>query len=74
MGDDVSDEVGVTHYGEVEPPVLVDAGLPAISGFIVLLGVQRGMPEILLKRLTCLNNAFRTWGGASRKAAWARGR
>jgi hypothetical protein len=45
--------------------------LPAISGFIVLLGVQRGMPEILLKRLTCLKNAFRTWGGASRKAAWA---
>ena len=47
VGDEFEDTIRVVNDFEVEPPVLVDPGLPAVIGFIILLGPQGGMLEIL---------------------------
>ena len=43
------DNVRVAGYRKVEAPVLVDTSLPEVGRPVVLLGVQRGMVQILLK-------------------------
>ena len=40
MRNDVGDEVNITVNKKVESPVEIDTGLPEVTGFIVLLGVQ----------------------------------
>ena len=44
MGDHVKDNAGVALDDEIESPVLVDASLPQVLRFVVLLGVEGGMP------------------------------
>src|ERR1035441_309987 len=46
MGNDIADDVGVAHHVEIEPLVLVDASLPAVPCFVVLLGVKRRVLEV----------------------------
>jgi len=46
VGDHFGDNVGVVNNLEIEPPVLVDASLPSILRFVILLGVQRRVVEI----------------------------
>jgi hypothetical protein len=43
----VEDDVGVAGDDEIEPPIVVCTGLPEVLGFVVLLGVERWMVEIL---------------------------
>ena len=40
MGDDVFDAVGIIRDREKEAPGPVDAGLPNVAGFVVLLGLE----------------------------------
>jgi hypothetical protein len=49
MVNDVTDDVGVADDVEIEPPIPIDPRLPAISGLVVLLGVQGGMAKVLLQ-------------------------
>ena len=46
MGLQLSDAVAVAVDLEVEAPVLIDARLPSIFAFVVLLGVQSWMSQI----------------------------
>ena len=46
MRNDVADDLGVSHDTEIEAPVLVDASLPAVPCFVVLLGVKRRVLEV----------------------------
>jgi hypothetical protein len=41
--------IGVSVDAEIETPPAVDAGLPEIAGFVVLLGLERRMAEVLEK-------------------------
>ena len=41
--------VGATNDGEIKAPILVDSSLPSIIGFVILLGAERGMMQILLQ-------------------------
>src|ERR1700722_20179156 len=43
MLDDVTDDVGVANNVEIEPPIPIHSGLPAVFGFVVLLGAQGRM-------------------------------
>lgn len=45
--DHIKDNAGVALDDVIESPILVDTSLPQILRFVVLLGVERGMPEIL---------------------------
>jgi hypothetical protein len=47
MRDDVFDVVSVANNHEVEAPTLVDTGLPEALAFVVLLGVQRRVMEVV---------------------------
>ena len=60
MSHDVPDDVGVAHDVEIEPPVPVDASLPAVFRFVVLLGVKRRVVEVAGKKLDLFKNALRT--------------
>jgi hypothetical protein len=46
MGDELEDAVRVINNSEIESPVLVDPRLPAVAGFIVLLGAQGVVVEV----------------------------
>ena len=59
MGDELEDAVGVVNDYEIKTPILVDPGLPAIVRFVVLLGVQRGMLEILNQEIYLLEKCLR---------------
>ena len=54
VGDELENVVGVVNDGEIKTPGLVDPGLPAIIGFVVLLGPERGMMEVLCQELYLL--------------------
>ena len=57
--------VHLTFDGEIEPPIAIDACLPEIEGFVVLLRVERGgWLSLPIRRLACLSNALRTVRGA----------
>src|ERR1017187_7702680 len=58
VGDEFEDTIRVVNDFEVEPPVLVDPGLPAVIGFIILLGPQRGMLEILNQEIYLFEKRF----------------
>jgi len=47
MRDDVKNNVRVIFDGEVEAPGAVNSGLPAVSGFVVFLGAEGWMVEVL---------------------------
>src|ERR1700690_259598 len=47
MRGDRHDDVRVVLCQEKEAPVAVDARLPEVAGFVVFLGAQRGMIEVL---------------------------
>jgi hypothetical protein len=44
---DVLQDVGVVLDDEVETPILVDASLPPVFAFVVLLGAEGGVAEVL---------------------------
>jgi hypothetical protein len=54
VGNEFEDVIRVVNDFEVEPPVLVDPGLPTIVSFVVLLGVQRRMLAILNQEIYLL--------------------
>ena len=58
MRNDVGDEVDVVNDNEIESPGTVHAGLPQVSCFVVLLGVQRWMVEILKKKASLFIKGF----------------
>ena len=64
MGNDIADDVGVAHDVEIEPLVLVDASLPAVPCFVVLLGVKRRVVEVAGKKCDLLKErlAHVGWG------------
>jgi hypothetical protein len=43
---------------EVEPPVVIDARLPAIRGLVVLLGMQGRMLQIANQEINLLDKRF----------------
>jgi hypothetical protein len=69
MGDELEDMVGIIEDREVKTPIFVDAGLPAVPGFVIFLGAEGRLMEVLCQELTCLKNAFRTAAGAFSKAS-----
>ena len=69
---EVLQPVGVVHDLEVEAPIVVHASLPDVAGFVVFLGSEGGMVEILGENRSCLRKALRTAGGASSKASSTR--
>ena len=44
--DDVEEVIGVTLDSKIEPPAAIHARLPDVAAFIVLLGIQRAMPQV----------------------------
>src|SRR3982751_5900912 len=54
MGHDVMQDVGVAFDGEVEAPIAANPGLPEIAGFVVFLGAQRGVSQIVEKEFYLL--------------------
>src|SRR5580692_704730 len=50
MWHDIADDIGIADDVEIKPPSLVDTGLPTVFGFVVLLGVQRRMVEVVGKK------------------------
>lgn len=46
MANYLGDDVGIVHNFEIEAPVLVDIGLPAVFRFILLFGAQGRMMEV----------------------------
>ena len=49
-------ESDTCHRGsEIEAVLVVDAGLPYIRGFVVLLGPERGMLEVESRKPSCLS-------------------
>src|SRR3989442_1524012 len=58
VGDELVDNVGVAGNRKVEAPVLVDAGLPEVLRFVVLLGVKRGVFEIVFEEANLLEEGF----------------
>jgi hypothetical protein len=55
----VGDEIIAALDQEIESPATVDASLPEIWGFVVLLGLQGRMPFELLAAPRC--NSFSPW-------------
>jgi hypothetical protein len=53
MGTDVADDVRVAGDAEVKAPLAIYPGLPNVSGFVELLGLQRRMLEVLHEQ-SCL--------------------
>jgi len=51
MRNDVVEMVGVSLNGEIKTPPLCDSGLPDVTCLIVLLGLERGVAEILKQKL-----------------------
>lgn len=47
MGEQSEEAVGVTPNGEIYAPPGIDPSLPDVENFIVLLGPEGGMAEIL---------------------------
>ena len=47
MRDDVEQDVRVVFNSRIEPPVASDASLPAVLTFVVFLGMERRMAEVL---------------------------
>src|ERR1017187_4381273 len=47
MGHHFGDNVRVADNLEIETPALVDTGLPAVLAFVILLGVQRRVLEVI---------------------------
>jgi hypothetical protein len=64
VGNDVHDQVRVVLDQEIEAPVLVDACLPEVPPFVVFLGAQRRVMEILQEQRDCLSKARWICGGA----------
>jgi hypothetical protein len=50
VGNDFEDVVSIPNNGEVEAPAFVDASLPAAVRFVVFLGVERRVMEILRQK------------------------
>ena len=50
VGDDIEKHVGVALDAKIKAPVVVHPSLPHISGFVVLLGTEGRMAEILQKK------------------------
>ena len=46
MGLQFGDAVGVAIDLEVESPILIDTRLPAVRGFVILLGVQARVVQV----------------------------
>src|ERR1700730_13867219 len=65
MSDDIEDNARIVYDDEVESPVLVDASLPEVLGFIILLGAQRRVLKILRKQPHLLQKCLlRVWRGS----------
>ena len=62
VGYDSGDDVCVTFNLEIETPGLVDPSLPKVLGFVVLLGHQGGVPEVLLQSLYLLEKSLAHFG------------
>jgi hypothetical protein len=58
MGLQLGDAAGVAVDPEVEAPVPIDAGLPAVLGFVVLLGVQPRVIQVADQEVDLLDEAF----------------
>lgn len=58
MRDEVGDAVGVTVNQKVKPPTLVDAGLPAVSRFVVFLGAKGWVMQIANQVIDLLDEGF----------------
>ena len=54
MGYQVGYVIGVFGDRKVKPPVVVDAGLPAVVGLIVLLGVQGRVAQVAREKIDLL--------------------
>ena len=58
MGLQLGDAVGVAVGPEVEAPILIDAGLPAVRGFVVLLGVEPRVAQVADQEVDLLEERF----------------
>ena len=47
MWDHVEQMIHVVFEAEIETPPPVNASLPDVAGFVVLLGSERGVPKVL---------------------------
>ena len=73
VGGDVDELVGVALDPEIETPRLVDPCLPDVAGFVVLLGVQGRVAEIVEKELKLpikdpLDSGVKRWCSCGRSA------
>jgi hypothetical protein len=71
MRDDVHDVIDVIPDEEIKAPIFVDAGLPEVLAFVVLLGAKRRVSQVLFQKF-CLKKAFRTSAGRSCRISPAR--
>ena len=58
MGDDVEDNIGVAFDREIESPTPIHSGLPDVLAFVVLLGVQGRVVEVLNQKTSLLQEGF----------------
>ena len=58
MSCDVEDAVGVAFNLEIEAPILVDARLPAVVGFVKLLGVETGVTQVANQKVELLDEGL----------------
>src|ERR1022692_3175394 len=58
VGDDSGDDIGVIVDLEIEPPALSDAGLPEVQAFVVLLGVQRRVLQVVSQKAHLFVESF----------------
>ena len=61
--DELEDVVRVANDLEVEPPALVDPRLPAIIGFVVLLGVEGRVVQVLNQEIDLFEKRLANWRG-----------
>lgn len=58
MSCDIEVAVSVAFNLEVEAPVLIDARLPAVVGFVKLLGVETGVPQVANQKVEMLDEGL----------------
>ena len=50
MRDDVHDVIDVVLDEKIKAPIFVDAGLPEVLAFVVLLGAKRRVSQVLFQK------------------------
>ena len=67
MRNNAADHMNVTGDVEVEAPIVIDACLPKVLGFVVLLGMQRRVPQIAGKEVDLFDESLLHHGRSTGK-------